>query len=31
MYVPAVWKVVVSPRIQVFLWLLAKNKDHDNR
>jgi hypothetical protein len=26
MFVPAVWKVIVPPRIQVFLWLPANNK-----
>jgi hypothetical protein len=25
-YVPAVWKVVVPPKIQLFLWLLSHNK-----
>lgn len=25
-YTPAVWKVMVPPRIQFFLWLLANNK-----
>jgi hypothetical protein len=25
-FVPAVWEIVVPPRIQVFLWLLANNK-----
>ena len=26
MYIPAVWKIKVPPRIQVFLWLLSHNK-----
>lgn len=25
-YIPSVWSIVVPPRIQVFLWLLAHNK-----
>jgi hypothetical protein len=26
MYVPSVWKLIVPPRVQFFLWLLSKNK-----
>jgi hypothetical protein len=25
-YIPAVWKLIVPPRIHFFLWLLSKNK-----
>jgi hypothetical protein len=25
-YIPAVWKLIVLPRIHFFLWLLSKNK-----
>lgn len=25
-YVQAVWKLNIPPRVQVFLWLLSKNK-----
>jgi hypothetical protein len=25
-YVPSVWKLTVPPRVQLFLWLLSKNK-----
>jgi hypothetical protein len=25
-YVPAVWKLKIPPRVQIFLWLLYKNK-----
>jgi hypothetical protein len=25
-YVPAVWKIMVPPRVHFFLWLLSKNK-----
>jgi hypothetical protein len=25
-FVPAVWKLNIPPRIQIFLWLLSKNK-----
>jgi hypothetical protein len=26
MFIPAVWKLHVPPRVQVFLWLLSHNK-----
>lgn len=26
MYIPAVWKLHVPPRVHFFLWLLSKNK-----
>ena len=26
MYVQAVWKLKIPPRVQIFLWLLSKNK-----
>ena len=25
-YVPAVWKLIIPPRINIFLWLLSRNK-----
>jgi hypothetical protein len=25
-YIPAIWGIVVPPKIQLFLWLLAYNK-----
>ena len=25
-YVPAVWKLIIPPRIHIFLWLLSRNK-----
>jgi hypothetical protein len=25
-FVPAVWKLLIPPRVQFFLWLLSKNK-----
>jgi hypothetical protein len=25
-YIPSVWKLIVPPRIHIFLWLLSKNK-----
>jgi hypothetical protein len=25
-FIPAIWKVVVPPKVQLFLWLLSHNK-----
>ena len=25
-YIPAVWKIIVPPRVNIFLWLFANNK-----
>jgi hypothetical protein len=26
MFVPVVWKIIIPPRVQFFLWLLSKDK-----
>jgi hypothetical protein len=26
MYMPAIWKLFIPPRVQFFLWLVSKNK-----